>query len=387
MATFKAIIKKGAENKQGLVNIKIRITHNRKARFIATTFYINPDNFDITTGKIKKSEPNYEDLNDELIRTILSYRDKLAELGSVISSFAIDDLINYLNNESKEYVNFFEMMQKYIKQLHQAGQKRTSKIYQSSYNILAEFVGVKYIYFSNINFDFLNRFETYLKVKGLKTNAIAIHLRNMRAIFNRAIDEEIIGLETYPFRRFKIKHEKTVKRNLTVEQLKHFRNVKLEGKNAWARDFFFLSFYLIGMNIIDLYYLKELKAGRILYRRAKTGRIYNIKVLPQAKKLIKKYKGKNFLLNFADMYANPDNLKKAVSKYLRSAVKAAEINEPVTSYYARHSWATIASSLGISKDIIAHALGHGNDTVTDVYIDFDLNKVDLANQNVISAIN
>jgi len=154
-----------------------------------------------------------------------------------------------------------------------------------------------------------------------------------------------------------------------------------------ARDVFMLSFYLIGINIKDLCSLKEIQDGRIEFNRAKTGRPYSLKVYPEAQEIINKYKGNRWLLNFSDLYTDYRNLNKIINKKLKTIGGKVDINLPIATYYARHSWATIASSLNISKDIIQHALGHGLNTVTDLYVDFDLNKVDEANLKVIQAIN
>ena len=158
-------------------------------------------------------------------------------------------------------------------------------------------------------------------------------------------------------------------------------------------DIFKLSFLLIGINLTDLHGLKAIENGRIEYVRAKTHRPYSIKVEPEAMQIIRMYQGKDHLLIWGDKYKNSDDLLRRTNRGLRTIgpVKKNKRNEKtyeplqpeITTYWARHTWATIAASLDIPRDTIAHALGHGNNTITDIYIDFDIRKVDEANRRVI----
>lgn len=136
-----------------------------------------------------------------------------------------------------------------------------------------------------------------------------------------------------------------------------------------------------------------------------TGKLYSVKIEPEAAEIIRKYPGKKQLLSFLDNYNDhkdfvhrynnnlkeigPWEWKPAKSKNGRGIVK--KIRKPlfpfISSYYSRHSWATIASGLDISKDVISAALGHGKKTVTDIYIKFDMRKVDAANRRIIDLIN
>ena len=153
---------------------------------------------------------------------------------------------------------------------------------------------------------------------------------------------------------------------------------------------------LCGINTVDLHALKSItKDGRIEYKRAKTGRLYSIKVEPEALEIIEKYQGNNGLLCIADRWSDSRNFRHQLNKALQrigeverrgrggKKIRTAEF-EGVSSYWARHSWATIAYEIGIPKDIIAQALGHsdGHD-VTNIYIREDVRKVDEANRRVL----
>ena len=157
---------------------------------------------------------------------------------------------------------------------------------------------------------------------------------------------------------------------------------------------FFLMFMLIGINTVDLFNLKEIVDGRINYYRAKTNRLYSIKVEPEAMELINKHRGKKWLIDILDRYKDYKDYTKRINlalkkigPYKRTGKGGVKETKPlfpeISTYWARHSWATIAASLDIPRDTIAHALGHGGNTVTDIYIDFDERKVDEANRKVL----
>lgn len=247
--------------------------------------------------------------------------------------------------------------------------------------------------FEEIDLKWLTGFEAFC-AKTASKNARNIHLRNIRAVFNNAIDFEVTS--AYPFRRFKIRPEETRKRSLSVDELRSLFNYPVEPYAEIYRDIFKLIFMLIGINCVDLHGLRMIDKGRIEYKRAKTGRLYSIKVEPEVLEIMKKYQGTNGLLCIADRWSDHRNFRHQLNKALQ---KIGEVERKgrggkkiitsafpgLSSYWARHSWATIAYSIGISKDVIAQALGHADDShaTTNIYIKEDLGMVDDANRRVL----
>ena len=246
----------------------------------------------------------------------------------------------------------------------------------------------------DVDIAWLRRFESFLAKTSRSANGRAILLRNIRAVFNYAIDDERTTL--YPFRRFKIRTEQTRKRALTVEELREIIQLDLPEDLALHRDVFLLSFCLIGINMVDLSQLTEVKRGRVEYKRAKTGRLYSIKVEPETERLLKRLKGRKLLVGVFEGYKNykdyighcNDALKKLgrvhIGKQGRRTFEP--ICDELTTYWARHTWATLASRLDIPKDTIRRALGHADNSVTDIYIDFDDSKIDEANRKVLDYV-
>jgi len=275
-------------------------------------------------------------------------------------------------------------------------EKRTTRIiYRTTANKLEAYDPVATL--ETIDRKWLERFEAHLRAEGCSTNYISIQLRNIRAVFNFAIDE---GLTVnYPFRKYKIRQEQTEKRNLTAEQLRTLRDLPLDGYKAEYRDMFLLMFYLIGINAADLFTLShgDYRDGRIHYRRSKTGTLYSVKVEPEAKAIIERYKGEKHLLCPLDRYNDHrdylhhlnDALKRMGQTYRNGVGWSGEPLFPsLSSYWSRHTWATLAASLDVPLDVISLALGHSfGNRVTQIYIEWSLGKVDEANRRVIDLLN
>lgn len=272
--------------------------------------------------------------------------------------------------------------------------KGTYDVYKYTYDKILSFdPDIRNKDLEDVGLKWLTDFEAFCAKTATK-NARNIHLRNIRAVFNNAIDYEITSV--YPFRRFKIRPEETRKRSLSVDELRKLFNCPVEPYAEIYRDCFKLIFMLCGINTVDLHALKSItKDGRIEYKRAKTGRLYSIKVEPEALEIIEKYQGTNGLLCIADRWSDSRNFRHQLNKALqrigeverrgRGGKKVVTSAFPeLSSYWARHTWATIAYEIGIPKDVIAQALGHsdGHD-VTNIYIREDVRKVDEANRRVL----
>lgn len=239
--------------------------------------------------------------------------------------------------------------------------------------------------FDDINVRWLSDFDSFLMKTSPSQNARSIHFRNIRAVINAAIDEELT--DRYPFRRFKIRTKPTRKRDLSLDKIRKIFNaekeVELEDWEIKYLDFFKLSFLLIGINVVDLCNLTEINDGRIEYVRAKTHKLYSIKVEPEALELIEKYKGKKHLLNFTDNYSNYRHFYNNLCKGLNSIRKKLKI-KTLTSYWARHTWSTIAADLDIPDAVISSSLGHAAENATTaIYIHRNRKKVDEANRRVL----
>lgn len=256
--------------------------------------------------------------------------------------------------------------------------------------------GFSKLKFDDITLKWLNDFDESLIESGASQNTRNIHFKNIRTCLNRAIDEELTN--NYPFRRFKIRAEETRKRNLPVKELRRLFDYPVEEYQKYYLDYFKLIFFLIGINTIDLFNLTKIDNGRIEYRRSKTKKLYSIKVEPEAMEIIERHRSKNgnSLLDITDRWKSHRDFQKFCNIALKKIGKMERIGRggkkeimpewpELSTYWARHSWATIARAkpLKIPKDDVKLALGHGKKTVTDIYIEEDQEVIDEANRRVL----
>ena len=261
---------------------------------------------------------------------------------------------------------------------------RTRELYLHTLAKLRAFAGDGPLYIEDIDRVWLHDFENSI---GGKVNSRAIHLRNLRTICNFALDEELTS--HYPFRKFKIRTEETRKKALTVEQVRAFMAVP--GPNEY-RDVFLLLLYLRGINIGDLAKLTEADVvnGRIEYRRNKTGQLYSIRVEPEAREILDRWKGESHLLHCFDRYQDPHDYNRRMREALKK-MKTPDgelIEKDCSSNWARHTWATMCAELDVPDPTISLGMGHriAGHRTTAIYIKRDMKKVDDANRKVIDYI-
>lgn len=387
-------VRKSRTNKDGEYPVYISVSEGRNARFLIKTELTTPVPFE--GREFPKCATNSSAKTSKLNRMLVKIEEFIYNNGNMPMSKVKSELNKMLYGKSsvnKLFIDYIDISAEAQSNLH------TRQIYYQTKNKVAEFDADAT--FQTITPDWLRRFEQHW-LKTMKVNGVAKLLRTIRAVFNDAIDEEVTT--EYPFRKFKITHEKTFKRRLTVEQLRQLRDYPVEQWQEEYRDIFMLIFYLIGINISDLLELKSLTDGRCVYHRNKTGRLYDIAVPKEAMVIINKYRGENHLLCPLDRYTSVndythhinDGLKKIgpTTKGIDKAGKMRKkIYQPIfpeiSTYWARHTWASIAAQLDIPKETIGKALGHSDfdSTTTDIYIDFDMRKIDEANRKVIDFVN
>jgi site-specific recombinase XerD len=386
--TLKPIIRPTDKRFDGKVNIKLRITHSRRSLYLSTNLYIEERFFNNSTGKVKSSHPNASRLNTELMKVTLDAEERLIGVKD-INSMNVSYLKSKLVSEPKsaDVKNYIEET---IRHFEKAGKTSSMESYETLKSYINNF-HPDYLSFHDVNYKFLNEFQDYM-AKKIKINSIAVMMRNLRAIFNKAINEDVIGLEYYPFRKFKIKTERPGKRSLQAPVIHKIATKELSGDLSFARDVFMLSFYLMGANLVDMFNFKrkDVIIDRLDYKRQKTGQPISMKIQPEALNIINRYRDKRlkskYLLNWNTKYANNRNMTKRINRDLKKIAIYIGVQRDVTLYYARHSFATIAVTLGIPRDVIGKALSHSTGTVTDVYTTYDPEIIDNANRKIIDFV-
>lgn len=385
--------------KDGTCALMFSFTHKRFRKQIYLGLDLRPDQWDAENEKIVK-HPHYRVLNQRVKLYSTAAEDVLLKfVGSNADGEKIFTEIELaLFPEKATQKAEEEAAQKTIievfKRVAAMKKESTRLTYERTLKHIEAFIKTGHSNnFDEVSKSWLSAFDSYLSESNPSPNARALHFRNLRAVFNYAIDEELTA--NYPFRRFKIKTVKTAKRNLTVEELREVFNYGVEDWQVPYRDMFKLSFMLMGVNFADMLNLSksDMRGGRIEFNRHKTSRLYSMKVEPEALELIQKYAGKEYLLSIMEsrkdyvQYIRQTNhaLKCIGTKSVKGRAPQGDALFPeITTYWARHTWATIARSIGVSVDDIALALGHGDGhDLTHIYIEEDLRKVDEANRKVL----
>lgn len=299
-------------------------------------------------------------------------------------------LTEIVTGKSAIRIDIWTMFDKFASEKYEG----TRKMYERTSRKVTEFDSKAD--FESIDKRWLERFHKWLMDGGANANGAAHHLRNLRAVFNYAIEEEVTN--NYPFRKYKIRYEQTRKRDLTIDQLCQLRDVQLLPFQEPYRDIFMLMFYLCGINAGDLFLLTKdnVNNGRIEYYRQKTKKYYSIKIEPEAQVILEKYKGEKYLLNMMDNNVDYHQPLKRMNQQLKKIGKVYKEGEKwegtalfpgISSYYARHTWASIAAEADIPMDVIAQALGHASPySTTDIYVNRRLKKIDEANRKVLDFI-
>ncbi len=402
MVTIKVFLDKRKIKKDSTYPICFRIYYQNKSTTRSAKIDVSESQWDDAKKIIKKSHSNASTLNRLLAK-------QLSDIQSELLLANEEKIKEYLSPapkpvvEKEKKVTVYVFTENLIRELKKDNKIGNAWVYESAINALKRFHPEDELYFENIDFQFLDNYNKHLLRSGVKHNTAFFYLRTLRAFYNKAIKLKIVDRSLYPFHDIKLKAERTKKRAIDKSLIAAIDQLDLpEYSTIWhARNWFMMSFYLMGISFVDLALLQttNIKNGRIHYKRQKTGKVYDIKVIPQVQNIIDTYSGtrsQNYLVPIINRKVETEEERlrlikdrtRLANKYLKRMAEQIETQETITTYTSRHSWATICKKLGFSIEIIAECLGHeyGNKT-TAVYLDtFDQDVIDNANQQVANCL-
>ena len=384
MATIKLAIDKRRIYSDGRRPIIFRLSLHRRNTSTDSGIKLFEKDWDDVKERVTKTHENYESINLTLKKRVLDLEKKLVEMGSAVDEVNVTELRDILfSKKENRRTTFHEFATKEIQALKDQERYGNAEAYEHSVNRLLKFTG-KNILIDQITYSVLEDFDLSLIKAGLCRNSISVYMREIRALFNKAIKRGLVDRSKYPFYDYKIRTEKTVSRAILKSELEKMRELKLEeGSKLWdSRNIFFLIFNLIGISFIDLALLTtdNIQNGRIVYKRRKTGKIYSIKITEEAEKIFRLYRDEKS--KYLIWWFRLDNVPKEkireeahlrmtfCNNHLKKLGKLCKCSIPITTYVARYSWTNIAKTAGYSKDLIAEAMGHeyGN-RITGIYLD------------------
>jgi site-specific recombinase XerD len=385
-ATTKALLFKSKTLKNGEHPIMLRVIKERKAKYISTGYSCDPKLWDFANEVPSKKHPEKQKLETLLKLKVAELSSQVLDLDLQNKEFTADTVIQKVRRKKVTY-SAFAYFDEVVKQLRTANRIGNAEVYQTCKNVLLTFSQKPDLAFSEIDYSFITKFENYCKEKGWKENSISSYLRTLRALLNRAINENIITADNYPFKQYKIGKLSTTtqKRAIRIEQIEAIEALELEPNSRLknSQNIFLFSFYTMGTNLVDIASLtwQSVQDGRIKYTRSKTHKPYNLVLSDKAKQILTYYdsiKTDEYIFPIyskdrhvtAQQKANRlHKVMQQVNEDLKEIAKLCGINETITTYVARHSAATILKRKGVSTTVISELLGHETEGITQVYLD------------------
>lgn len=374
------------------------VTRHRVVRQITTGYKVFPHEWD---EKHSKTVPVVGDERTEVIRLITQkLRWNMEKLNEIIERFdslrhnySSDDVVAEFQRAAKEDA-FFIFMENVIIRLKQLKHTGTTNNYRAALSSFKRFRNNEDIPLDAIDHIVMEDYQAYLKSVGLVPNSISFYMRILRAVYNRAVEQEL-AKDCKPFRTVFTGTEKTLKRAISISDIKRIKNLDLTFKPnlEFARDIFLFLFFCRGMSFIDAAFLKrtDIQNDMLTYRRHKTNQVLHIKIIEPIKDLIDRYSNKDspYLLpvitrSDCDERKQYEAALRRVNNALKIIADMVKLPISLTTYVTRHTWASIAKSKNVPVNVISDALGHDSIATTQIYLaSIDTSTIDRANELII----
>lgn len=380
-----------------------QVIHGRVPRQINTGYKLFSPEWDRLHAEVLLPPDAGQSRHTYLVTLRERIADDTARLKSIVSrleraghDYTADDVVKlYLT--PAEAGGFMSFAWELVRQLKQIGKTRTAERYTTVMNSFGRFAEENDVLLDEVDSDLMVKYETFLKARGICPNSSSYYMRGLRAIYNRAVEKKLT-VQRNPFKHVYTGIDKTVKRAVPLKIIRQIRDLDLALSPAtdFARDIFMFSFYTRGMSFIDMAFLKkkDLQNGILSYRRHKTNQQLFIKWEKPMQELIDKYDttGTPYLLPIirdmnADERRQYKNAVHLVNNKLKKLGGQLGLPIPLTSYVARHAWASIAKSKNIPVSTISEAMGHDSENTTRIYLaSLDTSVVDKANSLILKSL-
>ncbi|MGN0221212.1 MAG: tyrosine-type recombinase/integrase [Prevotella sp.] len=383
--------------------IYYQVIHNRVARQIHTEYRLFSSEWDAARSSIvlpPSATPQRYAYLLSLQDTLEADRKKLllviARLDKEAQPYTSDKVVEYFR-EGKVLHGIIGYTFELNDKLRKIGKKRMADRYTTTINSLQRYLKGGDVPLEKVDSTMIQGYEQWLKERGLCRNTTSFYIRNMRTIYNHAVEDGLV-ISSSPFKHVYTGIDKTVKRALPLEVIKQLKSLdlSLNPRMELARDMFLFSFYTRGMSFIDMAQLTQsnLQGGVLTYRRQKTSQQLHIKWEPAMQEIVAKYKTDNspYLLPIATgegavFWRQYKNAYSRITKQLKKIGEMIGLSVPLTTYVARHSWASIAKSKNVPISTISEALGHDSEKTTQIYLSsLDTSVVDNANNLIINSL-
>ena len=390
--------------------LMVRVTHKKTRKYISLGISCPPSLWNPEKNKPRKNHPDKKRIEGIIAKKIAQYDTKHLEMVAQDKPFSAEALINAVNGRT--FTQFFPFLDELIDRLVKSGKINTSLNYGKVKRTLIQFVSKQFpatdseqLLFTDLNQQFLLKYEAHLRERGLVDNTLSGYFKVIRATLRKAINENLLKEDYYPFRDFKISkfNTATKKRAISKEALKKLAQLPIAPGSALynAQQYFLFSYYGRGINFRDMAFLKwvDIVDGRVFYERAKTGKRMEFKLSEPAQAILAHYRPQipydkeDYIFPILDKYVHrtPEEINNRVhtvsyhfNKNLKKLALRAGININLTKSVARHTYATVLKMSGVSTSKISEAMGHANPRITQIYLkNFGLDVIDEANEHLL----
>jgi site-specific recombinase XerD len=384
--------------------LMLQVSKSGKRKYQSLGISIKPRYWDFTRNKPKPNCPNKDYIQKIILDKQTELQQRMLELNSEQKEYTTTTLLND-ENKKFELKTVSEFYQELIEEYRVNNKCGNRLIYKSSYNSLKVFTNDKLdIPFSAIDITWLNKYERWLRSKGNEETTMSLMFRTLRSTYNKAIKAKCARKSEYPFDEFKINKfdVSTQKRAIAkTEVLKFTKDVRPIGKRQYiqlSKDIFMFSYLCGGINFTDIANLTKaniIEGKRLHYIRQKTGKLIKIGLSEEAMKIIERYatesKGYLFPILNANLHKTPLQKQNRIHKILGKVninlkLIAAQLGVEgnLTTYVARHSFASVLKKSGVNIALISEALGHSDIATTQIYLDsFENEQIDAAMKNLL----
>ena len=383
---YKIVLDLRRPKNNGLFPVKIRVTLDRVQKYYSIGLDLNVSDFErIQNGSVRKELRIYKN-------KIADWENRAKDIIHQMDSFSFEEFKSRLyDNRSVKVTDVYALFDQKIDALKSQGKISTSSINNDAKNSLKRFKSK--LNLMGVTSDFLKNYESYMISEGRSVTTISIYIRSLRSIYNQAIDANMVDRKYYPFgkNKYQPKAPRNIKKALTIEQIKSIVDYKVvEASNQQlAKDMWLLSYYCNGMNIKDIINLRfsNIENDTLYFERLKTlstnqnPKPIVVSLIPQAQEIIKRWKQKkrspdDFVFPIIKKSMTEDEKAKVkhqfiktINKYMKRIGNEIGYDKPLTTYSARHSYATILKRSGAPLSFISEALGHKSLLTTESYLD------------------
>lgn len=379
-----------------------QVIHKRRVKWISTEHHIYADEWNeetmtiaVANGERKAALALMQCKIDWAFRR---WQAILARIERSQKDYTVEELCETFSKE-QTYKTVFVFMQEQVTKKEQMKRLGTAHTYGNAYRRFKAFREDMDLTFDELSSDMIECYEAWLIDRRLKQNSIRCYLRTLNTLLCKAAAEGLLN-NTNLFRHVRLSYVKTTKRAISEKELKVIANLKLpEGSTmALARDIFMFSFYMRGMPFVDIAYLRktDLRNGMWTYCRRKTNQCLMVEWEIAQQKILDHYahqtENESFLLPIIKKedgteYKQYQRMQININRALKKIGEMAELKMPLTTYVARHTWASVARDMNIPIAIISEGMGHNSIKTTQVYLNsIDISRVNEANKRIIKRI-